>query len=116
MLCGTLVSIFVPETKRQTLEVLAGEAPFGTREGSNKAAGGQDGLISTLARFLGLSLHSSAKNEIQMEHKKQQKKNDKGGSGQNDDDQFENHGSSISTRSKSSQFCCEEQFQCPVVS
>ena len=66
MLCGTLVSIFVPETKRQTLEVLAGGAPFSAREGSNKAAGGQDGLIYTLAKFLGLSLHSPAKNEIQI--------------------------------------------------
>jgi MFS transporter, PHS family, inorganic phosphate transporter len=100
MLCGTLVSFFVPETKRQTLEVLAGEAPFGAREGSKTTAERQDGLISTLRKLLGLGLHSSAKKEIGME----QKKNDKGDSGKNDDDQFKNHASSISTFSKSSQF------------
>ena len=103
MLCGIIVSFFVPETKRQTLEVLAGEEPFGAKEGS-KTSKGQGGLVSTLRKFLGLGLHSSAKKEVELEDKKQQQKNDEDGGGQNDDDQFKNHGSSISTSSKSGQF------------
>ena len=35
MFCGTLVSFLIPETKRQTLEVLAGEAPLPKSRGSS---------------------------------------------------------------------------------
>lgn len=35
MFCGTVVSFLVPETKRQTLEVLAGEAPLPKSRGTS---------------------------------------------------------------------------------
>jgi PHS family inorganic phosphate transporter-like MFS transporter len=40
MLCGTLVSFLIPETKLKTLEVLAGEAPIKTRSGNGTPKGG----------------------------------------------------------------------------
>lgn len=43
MFLGTLVSFMIPETKRQTLEVLAGEAYLGT-QGSSSSRASKDGL------------------------------------------------------------------------
>jgi MFS transporter, PHS family, inorganic phosphate transporter len=45
--CGTLVTLMLPDTKRQTLEVLAGEVHFGT-QGSTSSRRGKDSLLARL--------------------------------------------------------------------
>jgi PHS family inorganic phosphate transporter-like MFS transporter len=48
MLCGALVSCMIPETKQQTLEVLAGETPLAGTQGSNSSGMSKESLF---ARF-----------------------------------------------------------------
>jgi PHS family inorganic phosphate transporter-like MFS transporter len=57
MLCGALVSCMIPETKQQTLEVLAGETPLAGTQGSNSSRMSKESL---LARFTS-SLHWQGK-------------------------------------------------------
>jgi PHS family inorganic phosphate transporter-like MFS transporter len=86
MFCGTLVSILIPETKRQTLEVLAGEAPFRKRESSTTNEERKDGLsrLGKLPLFKTEAI----------------KKNDNGCGGRDDNVRRKNQESSISTSSK----------------
>jgi MFS transporter, PHS family, inorganic phosphate transporter len=48
MLCGTLVSLLIPETKRMTLEELAGEKPFHNRNSGTATPGSKKGFISPI--------------------------------------------------------------------
>jgi PHS family inorganic phosphate transporter-like MFS transporter len=57
MLCGALVSCMIPETKQQTLEVLAGETPLAGTQGSNLSRMSKESLF---ARFTS-SLHWQGK-------------------------------------------------------
>jgi hypothetical protein len=88
MLCGTLVSLLVPETKSQTLEVLAGEAPFRGREGSIATAGRRWDLLSRLDRMLGLCLHTPGNKEVGKKHRDRQDRNSSRGTGYTNNDLF----------------------------
>jgi hypothetical protein len=57
MICGVVVSFLVPETKRQTLEALAGKAPLQQTKDSSAGLVGKSGLSS---RF-GLARQSSGR-------------------------------------------------------
>jgi MFS transporter, PHS family, inorganic phosphate transporter len=46
MLCGTLVSLLIPETKRLTLEELAGEKPLHNRNSGTITPGSRKGFLS----------------------------------------------------------------------
>jgi MFS transporter, PHS family, inorganic phosphate transporter len=46
MLCGTLVSLLIPETKRLTLEELAGEKPLHNRNSGTTTPGSKKGFLS----------------------------------------------------------------------
>ncbi len=46
MLCGTLVSLLIPETKRRTLEELAGEKPLHNRNSGTTTPGSKKGFLS----------------------------------------------------------------------
>ena len=48
MLCGTLVSLLIPETKRRTLEELAGEKPPNNRNSGTATPGSKKGFISPI--------------------------------------------------------------------
>jgi PHS family inorganic phosphate transporter-like MFS transporter len=52
MLCGTLISFLVPETKRQTLEVLAGEPPVPRSDGNSSGRGRRGGLLFAFSLWL----------------------------------------------------------------
>jgi PHS family inorganic phosphate transporter-like MFS transporter len=79
MLCGTFVSFLVPETKRQTLEVLAGEAPLQKSSSSNssKIQGGKGQVLPGFG--LGLCLWGKKGGRKSQREKK-------GGYGGNHDD------------------------------
>jgi MFS transporter, PHS family, inorganic phosphate transporter len=89
MFCGTIVSILIPETKRQTLEVLAGEAPFRKRDSSNRNKEKKDGL-SAMDKLPEPGTRPLHKTEIV-------KKGDNRGGGRDGSVQSKNQTSSIST-------------------
>jgi PHS family inorganic phosphate transporter-like MFS transporter len=54
MLCGTVVSFLIPETKRKTLEVLAGEAPLSIEGSSNSMPRRKRGFLFRILGWIRL--------------------------------------------------------------
>jgi PHS family inorganic phosphate transporter-like MFS transporter len=55
MLCGTIVSFMIPETKQQTLEVLAGEDPMRGTQRSNSSRLSKNDFLARLSSSLHLN-------------------------------------------------------------